>query len=99
MSKTSPVANLIAALDALDRIRMAILEVIAEAGPDGAPANMIHLALQQHGATIDHYNTFMQAFVSRGALTQDAGRYYITVSGLQQIAQLKQFFARKPREE
>lgn len=57
-----------AAIKFLQRIAGAIVDTCREAGPLGAPESMIHLALQQQGATPDVCRQIIGALTACGKL-------------------------------
>jgi hypothetical protein len=62
-------------------IANAIIEAVREAGPEGAPASSLYLALAERGCSFSQFEQLMSALVSAGKLRQDCYRYLIGDGG------------------
>lgn len=59
-----------------NKILDAIVEVVAIAGADGAPGEIIHSALAQAGCTLEQYEKIMGQLVAEGRLSKRGQKYY-----------------------
>lgn len=66
---------------AVQRVALALLEAIDEAGPLGAPSGILYAALMGQGCTLDTYKQIMDPMVSRGFLVLEHDCYTMTVFG------------------
>lgn len=57
-------------------IANAIVETVREAGPEGAPASFLFIALQENGCTIEQFETIMSVLVEAGKLTRRDNLYF-----------------------
>jgi hypothetical protein len=63
--------NKLEALRAIQAICAAIIEVVREVEPDGAPATSLYLACMEHGCTLAQFEQIMGALVEAGQLRQE----------------------------
>ena len=63
-------------LKALRQISMAILGMIREIGPSGAPGGTIYAALMTHGCTFEQYEQIMSGLVGAGLVRKSGDLYH-----------------------
>jgi hypothetical protein len=73
--------NKVKAIRALREIVEAIIETVREAGPDGAPASSIYMALAEHGCSLSKFEQIMGTLVEVGKLTKRGHLYLIGDGG------------------
>ncbi|MFP3637687.1 hypothetical protein [Paraburkholderia sp. SIMBA_054] len=74
---------------AAQRIGLAILETIDEAGELGAPAGPLFAALQAQGASLSQFESLMAPLVARGLVTLESHLYTMTSSGREFMGKLR----------
>jgi len=66
---------------AVQRVALAVLESIEEAGPLGAPSGILYAALMGQGCTLTTYQQLMDPMVTRGFLILEQDCYTMTDGG------------------
>jgi predicted transcriptional regulator len=84
-------------LVAVQRVALAVLESIDEAGPLGAPSGILYAALMAQGCTLDTYRKIMDPLVRKGFLVLEHDCYSMTAAGRQFMKTLKEKTAQLSR--
>lgn len=84
---------------AAQKIGLAVMESIQEAGELGAPSGVLYAALQQTGCTLSQFQSLMRPLEGRGFVTQEGNCFTITTTGDAFITQLRSILARQPEVE
>lgn len=81
-------------LELLQRVGLAVLEAITEAGEHGAPAGVLYAALMHQGMSLSQFQSFMVTLTSHQFVTLDDGHCYrINEQGKQFLLKLQRKFA------
>lgn len=82
-------------ITAAQRIGLAVLETIKDAGELGAPSGILFATMQTQGCTLSQYQSFMTPIERRGFVVQDSSFCYtITKAGEGFIDQLRSLLAK-----
>lgn len=55
----------------------AVVDTVAEAGPQGAPGGILYTALMQHGISFESYTAIMSTLVKQGRLRHSNHCYHV----------------------
>lgn len=72
------------------RIGLAVLEAIRDAGPMGAPSGVLYATLMVQGCTLSQYQSLMAPLERRGYVQLEDHCYTLTSTGQAFINQLRQ---------
>lgn len=73
-------------VQALRAIGDAILELVAAAGPLGAPSGYLYAALMPYGCTLEQYLGIMAGLERAGLVTQNSHCYHLAENGKKYVA-------------
>lgn len=75
------------------KLGLAVLESIQEAGALGAPSGVLYAAMQHHGCQLSQYQSLMAPLEQRGYVNLEHDCYTITGSGVGLITNLRRTLA------
>lgn len=62
---------------AINQLARAVLGVVKDAGPLGAPAGPMYAAFMHHGVSLAQFEAFMAALVRTGKITKHGDCYHL----------------------
>lgn len=86
------------AIRSTQRIGLAVLESIADAGDFGAPSGILYAGLMSQGCSLTQYQSLMSPMEHRGFVQQLGDCYHITPSGIEFARKLRKILGMAPKD-